>query len=211
MLPIFFFRKFIGFIVRFFVYFFFLQIIQSNLNDMYCWKPKLPTKTTTIKPENDFTVIVEFNVDHCEYYFERFATNSDRSILALGNGLGDVRLWNLDVPDPENIPFITLSHKDRKKVIIRDVSFSRCGRDLIFSTENGSIWLYQCKKWPVKMCCLQLKAVTSQWQKKPKFCQNKFYFSFPKFYLSIFCFSEASSSNLVFEAYIYYTKRHICL
>lgn len=91
---------------------------------------------------NAFTKLAEFKVFSCGYYFTRFTTNYDQTILALGNSIGTVQLWNLDCPDPTDIPTITLKHRKRTQNI-RDLSFSRCGRDLVFYSDDGMIWLYQ--------------------------------------------------------------------
>lgn len=87
-------------------------------------------------------MIAEFDVHDCSYYFVRFNTNNDRSILGLGNNSGTVQLWDLTGSDPKNLRCIELDHPKRKH-IVRDLSFSRCGRDLIFCADNGTIWLYQ--------------------------------------------------------------------
>lgn len=119
--------------------------LQSNEDDLFCWKPGLlPSEQlrSTERSRDDFTKIVKFNVENCNYYFTRFATTYDRSILALGNSVGNVRLWNLDCVNPRRIPTELLTHKKCKKNV-RDLSFSRCGRDLIFCSDDGVIWLYQ--------------------------------------------------------------------
>lgn len=109
---------------------------QSTENDLYCWELIEDNKKL------NFRKIVEFDLDNCSYYFERFAISYDRSVLALGNDIGKIRLWNMDCADPTRIPTTTLTHRQSTKTI-RDLSFSRCGRDLVFCDEGGRIWLYQ--------------------------------------------------------------------
>ncbi|XP_055312080.1 polycomb protein esc-like [Sitodiplosis mosellana] len=119
-------------------------ISKSNLDDLYCWKPGLLPcdQRTGAHSRNAFTKIAKFNVENCIYYFTRFTTSYDGSVLALGNANGTVRLWNLDCIDPTDIPNVTLHHFKRTQNI-RDLSFSRCGRDLVFYCDDGTVWLYQ--------------------------------------------------------------------
>lgn len=124
-----------------------LQLFQSNLDDVVCWTPGLLSANEQFaKPSKaDLTEIVTLEeLTDCDYYFVRFATNCDHSILGLGNIKGEVRLWHMDVPDPHDIPTIKLSHP-KLKTVVRDLSFSRCGRDLVFCADDGTVWLYQRK------------------------------------------------------------------
>lgn len=123
-------------------------LLQSCEDDFFCWVPgSLSHNKDIVKiSEDQFTTLTKFDISECGYFFIRFTISPDRSTLALGNTLGHVRVWNLDVSDPENIPSITLSHQ-KCKAIVRHLSFSRCGRELVFCCEDGTIWHYQRKIW----------------------------------------------------------------
>lgn len=121
-------------------------MFQSNENDIYCWEPgALPSDIKLAKiPHDACTKIAKFEIEHCGYYFIRFATDYDQSILAVGNAFGNVRLYDLECRNPMKIPYVTLEHPKRKH-IVRDITFSRCGRDLVCCSDDGTIWLYQRK------------------------------------------------------------------
>lgn len=127
-----------------FRFFFFFQIPpQSNVNDLYCWSP-LANKNAkiTAKALDNFDCIAHFNVKKCSYYFMRFATDANKSLMALGNDVGDVYIWDLQTDDPANFPYKILQHAKRVSTA-RDVSFSRNGQDLVVCCDDGSIWYYQ--------------------------------------------------------------------
>lgn len=118
--------------------------LQSNEDDLICWQPGLlPSDQINGKSSRDsFTRFAKLDVECCTYYFVRFAINFQQTLLAIGDSIGIIRLFNLNVNDPTNIPFVTLKHPKCKQ-IIRDLAFSRCGRDLICCSDDGTIWLHQ--------------------------------------------------------------------
>lgn len=122
------------------------MLFQSCDNEIFCWRPGcLPSdEKFAQKSKDNFVRIARLKVEYCGYFFTRFAINHNSSILALGNSVGHVRLFDLYVDDPMKIPYVTLMHPKRKNNV-RDLSFSRCGRDLVFSMDDGTIWLYQHK------------------------------------------------------------------
>lgn len=73
----------------------------------------------------------------------RFGTDAAMSLMALGNDMGDVYIWDLNTTDPTKIPIKILKHAERANTIARQVSISRDGNDLIICCDNGSIWHYQ--------------------------------------------------------------------
>lgn len=89
-----------------------------------------------------FDIVAYFPVHKCDYYFMRFATDAAKTVMALGNTLGDVYIWNLQTDNPANIQPEILKHPKRTGVA-RDVSLSRNGRDLVICCDDGTIWYYQ--------------------------------------------------------------------
>ncbi|XP_031632570.1 polycomb protein esc-like [Contarinia nasturtii] len=117
---------------------------KSTENDLCGWMTDiLPCDSkylgTLAAPPDACTKLIEFNVENCDYYFVRFATNTIRGILAIGNMKGVVRLFDLETGD---IAFETITNSRCTKNV-RDLSFSRNGRDLVFCSDDGKIWLYQ--------------------------------------------------------------------
>lgn len=122
-----------------------LSFIQSHLNDLYCWSPDLRSDNgkITAKAHDRFNVVARFNVESCDYYFMRFATDAAVSLMALGNVDGDVYIWDLKTSDPTDFPYKILNHPKRDNIVARHVSFSRNGNDLVICCDDGSIWHYQ--------------------------------------------------------------------
>lgn len=116
---------------------------KSNVNDLYCWAPyKSDNRRMTANALDHFDCIAHFNVERCAYYFMRFATDAAKSLMALGNDVGNVYIWDLKTADPSNFPCKRLQHPKCDSTA-RDVSFSRTGQDLVICCDDGSIWYYQ--------------------------------------------------------------------
>lgn len=119
----------------------FFRVFQSNNNDFHCWAPtEVPNNSS--KVSDGFTKLATLDIQQCTYYWERFALNYAQSLVALGNDKGVVYIYDLTTDDPADIPFVTLTHPKCTQ-IIRQFSFSRCGRELVFCCEDGTIWHYQ--------------------------------------------------------------------
>jgi WD40 repeat protein len=78
------------------------------------------------------------------FWFFRFTTNRAHTLLACGNILGDIALWNLEVDD-EN-PFMILrgelNKNSRTFASVRTLAFSPQDDFLIAASENCSIEIW---------------------------------------------------------------------
>lgn len=97
-----------------------------------------------VKQENggdkcsSFMELREFDLPNTEYYFMRFAIDHNMNVLGAGGVTGILRIWYLKENDPDDIKHVDLTHPECTGVI-RDVSFSRCGRIVIFC-EGSRFW-----------------------------------------------------------------------
>lgn len=97
----------------------------------------------TSKALDQFKFIAHFDIEKCEYYFMRFATDPAASLMALGNDNGDVYIWDLNTTDPTDFTHKILKDPKRTGIVARHASFSRNGNDLVICCDDGSIWHYQ--------------------------------------------------------------------
>lgn len=87
-------------------------------------------------------VIHRFKVDKCHYWFIRFALDSAKRYMALGNDIGDIYVWSLNNEDPTKSTI--LRHEACKK-IVRQIAFSADGRILIGVTDDSTIFRWNMK------------------------------------------------------------------
>lgn len=124
-----------------------LILSKSCENKIVCWRPgklesstdlNLPTKYTT---DTTCTILENFDVKNCDIWFLRFAIDSRRKFMALGNSIGKTYIFNLDSHDHQSRPFekYVLSHAKCTSAI-RQTCFSNNADILICSCEDGSIW-----------------------------------------------------------------------
>lgn len=121
---------------------------QSCENDIFCWAPCILADDIPIKnAKNCYTIVAQFDIRDSSYYFERFAINSDMSVMACGNDIGDIYIYDLTTNDPSAIPKKVLKHSKREQ-IVRDISFSRCGNELVVCADGGTISHYH-RDWTI--------------------------------------------------------------
>lgn len=115
---------------------------QSIEEHILCWKPYAFDCDSLIKEKNSFSIITEFDVKDCTYFFMRFALDTNMERLCCGTDNGAVKVLNLNSPDPERLSTQTLKHV-KCKSSVRDLSFSRCGKTLVYCCDDGTIWSWQ--------------------------------------------------------------------
>uniref|UniRef100_A0A8C4X0D7 Embryonic ectoderm development n=1 Tax=Eptatretus burgeri TaxID=7764 RepID=A0A8C4X0D7_EPTBU len=114
---------------------------KSCENAIVCWKPGNVNDTVdTIKAnEGNVTVLGRFDYSQCDIWYMRFSMDFWQKMLALGNQVGKLFLWDLEMDDPHKTKCITLTHPKCVSAI-RQTSFSRDSSILVAVCDDASIW-----------------------------------------------------------------------
>ncbi|PNI57129.1 EED isoform 5, partial [Pan troglodytes] len=75
---------------------------NSCENAIVCWKPgKMEDDIDKIKPsESNVTILGRFDYSQCDIWYMRFSMDFWQKMLALGNQVGKLYVWDLEVEDP---------------------------------------------------------------------------------------------------------------
>ncbi|CAD7672155.1 unnamed protein product [Nyctereutes procyonoides] len=93
-----------------------------------------------IKPsESNVTILERFDYSQCDIWYMRFSMDFWQKMLALGNQVGKLYVWDLEVEDPHKAKCTTLTHH-KCGAAIRQTSFSRDSSILIAVCDDASIW-----------------------------------------------------------------------
>ncbi|MBW03535.1 Polycomb protein EED, partial [Eschrichtius robustus] len=118
-----------------------LILSKSCENAIVCWKPgKMEDDIDKIKPsESNVTILGRFDYSQCDIWYMRFSMDFWQKMLALGNQVGKLYVWDLEVEDPHKAKCTTLTHH-KCGAAIRQTSFSRDSSILIAVCDDASIW-----------------------------------------------------------------------
>ncbi|XP_069103147.1 polycomb protein EED-like [Argopecten irradians] len=114
---------------------------KSCENCIICWKPGqlCDTDTTLKSKESKVTVIHRFDYRDCDIWYMRFGIDFWQKVIALGNQVGRIYVWDIDTEDPTAARCTVLSH-NKCFTAIRQTAFTRDGSTLLAVTDDGSIW-----------------------------------------------------------------------
>nr|XP_025038047.1 polycomb protein EED [Pelodiscus sinensis] len=118
-----------------------LILSKSCENAIVCWKPgKMEDDIDKIKPsESNVTILGRFDYSQCDIWYMRFSMDFWQKMLALGNQVGKLYVWDLEIEDPHKAKCTTLTHP-KCAAAIRQTSFSRDSSILIAVCDDASIW-----------------------------------------------------------------------
>jgi len=124
-----------------------LILSKSCENCIVCWRPGNAPGTMhespKLKPEEkekpESWVLHRFEYRECEIWYMRFSLDYSQQIMALGNQVGHVFVWDLDVDDPTQTKLVKLSH-NKSTAAVRQTALSKDGNILLAVSDDGSIW-----------------------------------------------------------------------
>ncbi|XP_071503918.1 polycomb protein eed-like [Diadema antillarum] len=114
---------------------------KSCENCIVCWKPGLiHDALDAIKPSmSQVTVLHRFDYTQCDIWFMRFSMDYRQRILALGNQIGKIFVWDLEVEDPAKAKCATFTHP-KCVAAIRQTALNHDGSILLAVCDDGTIW-----------------------------------------------------------------------
>lgn len=120
-----------------------LILSKSIDNDIILWKPvltrsRVEDKSTQQRLPSEVVALREFRLSDADVWFIRFHTNPDCTILACGNNIGEIKVWDIDAnPKKENVVKLTNQYCTSS---IRMVSLSPDSKCLVAACDDASIW-----------------------------------------------------------------------
>lgn len=119
-----------------------LVLSKSCDNQVVCWQAKDSIETIMNRKHNsDIGVFIlhKFDITQCDIWFMRFAVDYQQTILALGNQVGKIYLYDLEYEHP-SLSKPVLLHHNRCNSAVRQISFSSNAKILIAVCDDGTIW-----------------------------------------------------------------------
>ncbi|CAG0900820.1 unnamed protein product [Cyprideis torosa] len=112
---------------------------KSCENCVVCWKPGRLSDDDVKQGETNATVLSHIDIKDCEIWFMKFSMDFWQKILALGNQIGKIYVWDLDQDDPTFQRCTILSHP-KSNTAFRQTSLSRDGTILLAVSDSSIIW-----------------------------------------------------------------------
>lgn len=123
-----------------------LVLSKSVHNNIVLWKPSLKPpmirgKPSHQRPPNDVIALAEFTSRKCDHWFIRFDTSSDGRLLAVGNRVGEIKVWDVDNGASKKNQLALLTHPQCTSTV-RMVKFSPDNKCIVAACEDATIWKY---------------------------------------------------------------------
>ncbi|XP_064606882.1 polycomb protein EED-like [Liolophura sinensis] len=112
---------------------------KSCENCIVCWKPGRLNQQDVKISDNEVTILHRFDYKECDIWYMRFSLDYWQKVMALGNQVGRVYVWDIDDDDPTQYT-CTVLHHQKCASAVRQTSFSRDGKLLLCVCDDGSIW-----------------------------------------------------------------------
>lgn len=126
-----------------------LLLSKSCENCIVCWRPgghpggmeavKSPKLKAEEKESEKVWVLHRFEFKDCDIWYMRFSLDYSQQVMALGNQIGQIYVWDLAVDDPTQTKFTKLSHH-KSTSAVRQTALSKDGNILLAVCDDGSIW-----------------------------------------------------------------------
>jgi polycomb protein EED len=123
-----------------------LVLSKDTHDKVVLWYPEL-SKTTTgksagIRLPSEVVALREFSITKCNVWFVRFGTDVNANILAVGNTLGEIKLWDIGPTHPTKKYYESLVHPHCYSTV-RMVALSPDSKFLVSCCDDASVWLWE--------------------------------------------------------------------
>lgn len=112
---------------------------KSCENSIVCWKPGGLEDMKLIPEDPGATILHRFDFTDCDIWFIKFGMDYFQRTIALGNQVGKVYVWDLDVDEPGLAKSYSFQNQ-KCAVPIRQTTLSRDGSILLCVCDDGTIW-----------------------------------------------------------------------
>lgn len=112
-----------------------LCVSKSVDSEILIWKPEYDV--SDVVTSHKFILLQELQLPEANLWWLRFSLDFKCSVLACGNRIGQVTVWNPHLAGSE--PIARLKHKTCK-TSVRQTAVSFDGKVILASCEDGSIW-----------------------------------------------------------------------
>lgn len=140
-----------------------LILSKSTDNKVVLWKPLFDNEEETERPiynthrvPSSILFLREFNLDHCGSWYIRFDSPSPHhQLLALGNEIGEVKVWHVSGNDNKNgtadqkyfcnlstSGFLNNGGSLNEQSTVRMVAFNPHGSHLVAVKDNSTVWVW---------------------------------------------------------------------
>jgi len=124
-----------------------LILSKSTTNIVSLWKPifshsgetrSIESNSMSSKSSKDKLVhLLDYSVPDCGQWYIRFGVDSDCNLLAVGNCIGDIRVWEIGGGKKPNIVFNAMCSS-----IVRMTAFSPDGQIMVAVCDDSTVWKY---------------------------------------------------------------------
>ncbi|XP_052809921.1 polycomb protein EED-like [Mya arenaria] len=112
---------------------------KSCENCIILWKAgSLEERSWRVK-EGKVSILHRFDYRDCDIWYMRFCIDSEQKMMALGNQVGRIYIWDMDTEDPNQAKCTILTH-NKCYSAVRQTCFSPDGETLLAVCDDGTIW-----------------------------------------------------------------------